>query len=92
MKEVKVRNFKYEIIKNIDSCLNIEELDEKVTDYFDSFDYIFGDYSYDKLRLKGFNDKNAKNFSKVNDIKGLDSYIKEYCSYGAKYFLLKKIK
>ena len=51
MKEVKVRNFKYEIIKNIDSCLNIEELNEKVTDYFDSFDYIFGDYSYDKLRL-----------------------------------------
>ena len=40
MKEVKVRNFKYEIIKNIDSCLNIEELNEKVTDYFDSFDYI----------------------------------------------------
>ncbi len=92
MKEVKIRNVKYEVTKNIANCLNMEEVVEKATDYFDSFDYIFGDYSYDKLRLKGFNEKGNKNFSQINDIKNLDSYIKEFCSYGAKYFLLKKIK
>ena len=50
------------------------------------------DYAYDRLRLKGFNDKESKSYNKVNDIKKLDDYIENYCAYGAKYFLLKKIK
>ena len=65
---------------------------EKVTDYFDDYDYIFGDYSYEKMRLKGFYDSNNKKVKDINDIKYLDDYIRDYCSYGAKVFLLKKIK
>lgn len=91
MESIKVRDFSYEILKNIDDCFQLEEFLEKVTEYFDSYDYIFGDYSYGKMRLKGFNDKTNKNFKEVNDISKLDSYIQNFCSYGAKYFLLKKI-
>ena len=61
MKEqIKIENNTYQIIENINNCLDIEELKNKYTDYFDSYDYILGDYAYNKLRLKGFCDKNNK--------------------------------
>ena len=78
--------------KNDNNCLNIDEIKEKVTEYFDNFDYIFGDYAYDKVRLKGFNDSTNKKVNKINNIKKLEDYKKNYCSFGAKTFLLKKVK
>ena len=91
MKKVEINGKTYEILENIGSCLNTEELKEKITDYFDNFDYIFGDFSYDKVRLKGYNDSTNKKANKINNIKGLEDYKKNYCSYGAKTFLLKKV-
>ena len=92
MKNVKINNQEYEVIENDQECLNIEEISEKITDQFEPYDYIFGDYAYGKVRLKGFNDSTNKKVKKVNDIKTLDEYKKKYCSYGAKFFLLRKIK
>lgn len=91
MKNIKINSQEYEIIENDQECLNIEEISEKLTDYFEPYDYIFGDYAYGKVRLKGFNDSNNKKAKKVNDIKTLDEYKEKYCSYGAKFFLLKKV-
>ena len=88
---INVRDLKYEIVDDSDNCFN-DEIIEKITDYFDSFDYIFGDYAYEKVRLKGFYDSNNKKAKKINDIKYLDDYKKNYCSYGAKTFLLKKVE
>lgn len=62
----------------------------KYTDYFDSFDYILGDYSYNKLRLKGFCDKNNSILSKINDYSDISDYIANFCSYGCGYYILKK--
>ena len=73
-------------------CFDLEEFIDTYTDYFNPFDYIVGDYSYDKLRLKGFYKSDNKNVSDCSDIKRLNDYIDNYCAYGAKYFLLKKIK
>ena len=92
MKKITINGINYEIIKNEQDCFDASEIEEKITDYFDPYDYIFGDYAYEKVRLKGFYDSNNKNVNKINDIKNLDDYIKDYCSYGAKYFLLKKIR
>ena len=92
MKKVEINGINYEIVRNDQDCFNKEEIEEKITDYFDSYDYIFGDYAYEKVRLKGFYDSNNKNVNDINDIKKLDDYIKYYCSYGAKIFLLKKIR
>ena len=91
MKKIKINNVEYEVVREDNNCINIEELSEKITEYFDNFDYIFGDFSYDKVRLKGFNDSNNKKTTKINDIKYLDDYIANYCSYGAKVFLMKKV-
>ena len=92
MKKIVINEIEYEVVRNDNDCLDKEELAEKITDYFDNFDYICGDFSYEKVRLKGFNDSKNKNAKKINDIKYLDDYINNYCSLGAKIFLLKKIK
>lgn len=92
MKKIKVRDFEYEIIKDNGNCFDYDELVTKITDYFDDYDYIFADYAYDKIRLKGFYDNTNEKVSSVNSISRIDEYIKDYCAYGAKYFLLKKLK
>lgn len=91
-KNLTINDVEYEVIEDENNCLNLEELSLKMTDYFEPYDYVFGDYAYEKLRLKGFYDSKNKKVTKINDIKYLDTYKKEYCSYGAKTFLIKKIK
>ena len=92
MKKVEMNGVEYEIVRNDDNCFDKEVVLEKITDYFDPFDYIFGDYAYEKVRLKGFYEDGNKNAKNINNIKYLDRYIKDYCSYGSKTFLLKKIR
>ncbi len=89
--EIILNGIKYELEKDPFNSFNMSLIEDKITDYFTSFDYIFGDFSYGKVRYKGFYKSNNKNASKINDIKYLDSYIKDYCAYGCKWFLLKKI-
>lgn len=92
MKKVVTDNHEYEITKNYKNAFQAEEFLSKCTDYFDEFDYILGDYSYEKLRLKGFNDTKNPNTKKINDISYLDEYLTNYCAYNCGYFLLKKLK
>ncbi len=89
---MEINNIKYEIIKNEKDSIDIEILKDKITDYFNSYDYIVGDWAYGKLRLKGFNDKKNKNYKKLNDISNVDKYIKDKCAFGCKHFILKKIE
>ena len=92
MNKIEVNGINYEVIRNDNDCLKKEEKDKKITEYFDDFDFIFGDYAYEKVRLKGFYKSDNKKVKDINDIKNLDEYIKNYCSFGSKVFLLKKIK
>ena len=82
----------YEIIKDYREAFKKEGLEGIITDYFDSFDYILGDYAYGKVRLKGFNNRGNKNFKDINDYEKIDEYIKNNCAYDCRYFILKKIK
>ncbi|HIT36941.1 MAG TPA: YutD family protein [Candidatus Onthousia faecipullorum] len=79
----------YKITKGKEN-FDYEEVKSLFTDYFKDYDYVLGDYSYGRIRLKGFYDSNNKKVRKLNDIKYLDNYIKDYCSPGARIFLLKK--
>lgn len=83
----------YEIIMEYKNGLDLDVLKErcKETDYFDNYDYILGDWAYGKLRLKGFYDSKNKNCNDNNNYDNIDKYIKEYCAYECKYFILKKI-
>lgn len=90
MKKITLDNIEYEIVKNYKDAFNQQEISEKFTDYFYNFDYILGDYSYDKLRLKGFCIRKNKEFKTINDYDYIDKYINNYCSYECRYFILKK--
>ena len=92
MKNIELNGISYSLEKNYKDGFSLDEVISLCTDYFAEFDYVFGDYSYSKLRLKGFYESNNKKAKDINDIKGLDNYIKNYCSYDCKYFLLHKEK
>ncbi len=81
----------YDLINNEKDAFNLEEIEEKITDYFVDFDYILGDWAYGKVRLKGFYESNNKKAKEMNDIKNKDTYLEENCAYGCKWFLLKKV-
>lgn len=89
---VEIDDKKYELIKNYRDAFKKEDLEGKITDYFDNFDYILGDYAYGKVRLKGFNDRDNKYFNPINDYKKIDEYILNNCAYQCRHFILKKIK
>lgn len=91
-KKIIVNNSEFEIIEDDRSCYNKEEVERKCTDYYDGYDYILGDYSYDILRLKGFCDKKNEKYKEYNDIKKYKEYLSNECAYGCKYFLIKRIK
>lgn len=90
MECLKIKEQKFLIIKNYKEALENSNLEEKFTEYFESYDYIVGDWSYGKLRLKGFNEKTNPNFKKINDKENIKEYLKNYCAYECKYFILKK--
>ena len=92
MKNITINGVEYEVLEDVKEAIDKDVLAEKLTDYFDDYDYVVGDWAYNKLRLKGFNDSNNPKCSKINDIKNLDKYIKNNCAYGCKWFKLKKIK
>ena len=58
----------YELLSD-DNCFSFDYVKDYVTDYFKDFDYIFGDFSGDKVRLKGFFRSEYKNVKRYNDIK-----------------------
>ncbi len=88
--KIVLNDIEYEVSKNYKDGFDSEVVKEKVTDYFNGYDYIFGDWAYGKVRIKGFYKSDNKNVKPLNDIKNLDRYIKENCAYDCKYFLLEK--
>lgn len=90
--EIVINEIKYKVVKNYREGFDEEEIKTRMTDYFEGYDYVFGDWAYGKLRLKGFYNKDNKKVNKINNIEDLDKYIKENCAYDCKYFLLEKEK
>ena len=91
-KKVTLNDIEYEVVKDYRDGYDEEAVIERATDYFNDFDYIFGDWAYGKLRLKGFYKNDNENVKDMNNIDKLDDYINNSCAYGCKYFLLEKKK
>ena len=88
---IKINNKEYKVIKDYGDTLSSLELNEIVTDYYDNYDYIVGDWAYGKVRLKGFYNHNSKNTKSYNDYINVEDYIKNKCAYGCKHFILEKL-
>lgn len=91
MIEIVLNDNKYELIKNEREGFNAEELKSKMTDFFDIYTYIVGDWAYGKLRLKGFYDSKDKNVKDLNNFVNVDNYLKNNCAFGCRYFIIKKV-
>lgn len=89
--KIVLNNNEYKIIEEYRDAFNLEELESLFTEYFYDFDYILGDYSYNKLRLKGFYDNDNEKARSINEYNYMKKYIKNYCAYECRYFILKKI-
>lgn len=89
-KEIIINDIKYQIIED-NNGFDLEEVKSKLTDYFEPYTYIVGDWAYNKLRLKGFYDSNHQNCNKTNNINDLKDYIDNKCAYGCRWFEIKKI-
>lgn len=92
MEKVKINDKEYEIVKTMEDAIDVEVLADKITDYYDGFDYIVGDWAYGKVRLKGFYDSKNSNCKEYNNIENLNEYIENNCAYGCKWFQLKRKK
>lgn len=90
MKSINLNEIEYLIEKNYKDCINKEELQSLFTEHFNQYDYVLGDYSYNKLRLKGFFDSKNKKVQKYNDVFIVDEYLKNFCAVDCPYFLIKK--
>lgn len=89
-KTITLEDKKYMLIKEYKNGYDEERIKELYTEYFEPFDYIVGDWSYGKLRLKGFCKKNNKHLLPFNDYSLLDNYLKDKCAVNAAYFVLEK--
>ena len=92
--KILIKDKEYKLVENYRDCFDINAVNEmlKDVDYFDEYDYILGDYAYDKLRLKGFNKKENEAVNNINNYEKIKEYIDNYCSYGCKYFIIEKVK
>lgn len=91
MKKYKFNEIEYELIEEYKDGFDLEAAEKKITDYFIPYDYIVGDWSYGKLRLKGFCNKENEIFKNINDVDNLKKYLQENCSFNCKYFVLKRL-
>jgi len=91
MKKVVLDGIEYEVVKDYKEAYEETMVQEKYTDYFREFDYIVGDIAYSRLRMKGFYDSNSKKVRSFNNYQNVDSYLKDFCAFDCKYFILKKI-
>jgi uncharacterized protein YutD len=85
-----LENNEYELVENVREGLDLDNLKEKYTDYFEPYDYIVGDWAYGKLRLKGFYDEKNKNVTDINNINNVKKYLGNNCAYNCKFFIIKK--
>lgn len=91
MRKIILNNKEYKLINEYKNGFDYDELVSKYTDYFDDYDYIVGDWAYNKLRLKGFCKKENELLNNINDYCKIEDYIKNNCAYDCKYFVVEKM-
>lgn len=75
------------ILEDIGEAFDTEVFSQRFSEFLLKYDYIVGDWGNDQLRLKGFyqNNKKKPNHWKISR---LQDYLKEYCNFGCRYFVL----
>lgn len=88
---IRLSKIDYKLIENYKEAFDLELMEKRYSDYLLKYDYIIGDMSYQKLRLRGFFDDRRKGVPIDMKISNLEDYLVEYCSFGAAYFVLERV-
>lgn len=80
----------YRVVVNYREGYQLDKFKERYQEYFEKFDFIVGDWASDMLRLRGFYQLGTRKVPRDQQIDFLDDYLKEYCNFGAAYFVLAK--
>ncbi len=88
---LKVDHHSYELITDYREAWDQEAFLKRYSDILSKYDYIFGDWGYEQLRLRGFYEDDNRKAPFDSKIGTLPDYIYEYCNFGCSYFLIKKV-
>lgn len=80
---IETENGLFELIKNHKEGFEVEAFNQRYVDYLDKYEFIVGDISAEKLRLKGF-------FKK--EVELIPDFLMESAVPNAPYYVLKRIK
>ncbi len=89
---IRLSKIDYKLIENYKEAFDLELMEKRYSDYLLKYDYIVGDISYQKLRLRGFFDDKRKGVPIDMKISNLEDYLVEYCSFGSAYFVLERVE
>jgi uncharacterized protein YutD len=81
----------YELVHEHKTAWNPEAFKDRYSEVLERYDYIVGDWGYEKLRLKGFFRENHPKANKDTAYSYMTDYINEYCNFGCAYFVLQKL-
>ena len=87
----KFSSIEFKLIDNHQDAFDMEMMENRYTDYLLKYDYIVGDISYEKLRLRGFYEDHRKGVPIDMKISHLEDYLVEYCSFGSPYFVFERV-
>lgn len=88
---IRLSKIDYKLIENYKDAFDLELMEKRYSDYLLKYDYIVGDISYQKLRLRGLFDNQRKGVPIDMKISNLEDYLVEYCSFGSPYFVLERV-
>lgn len=87
---IQIKSQSYQVAINYREGFQLDAFKHRYQDYFEKFDFIVGDWASDMLRLRGFFQIGTRKVPRDQQIDFLDDYLKEYCNFGAAYFVLAK--
>ena len=87
----KIENNYFEVIKDDQKSFNEEQFTSRYSEMLDKYDFIVGDFGYEQLRLKGFYHDSNKKSDANKRFSAIQDYILEYCNFGCKYFVLRRL-
>lgn len=86
-----INSRRYSLVLNYKDGLRKDALADRYEQILDKFDYVVGDWGFEKLRLKGFYKDDRKQAAPDQKIGHLEDYLYEYCNFGCAYFVLERI-
>lgn len=89
---IMINKEKYRIVNDYRDGLDLELLEERYSEFLEKYDFLVGDMSYGKLRLRGFYRDDVKKIPIDMRISYLEDYLLEYCSFGCAYFVLENVE